>query len=182
MISDLGDASSLRCDVCAEAKMRKVPMPALAKRDVSIKPGAVMHVDIKGPLPEGIDLGVEGCVAAYNNVTMALVCVDEATRYTVVQPLVEKTAASIVNALSNAVDEYARHNVVFGPTSNIHSDSEGVFDSKRVKKFLAERRMSSTQSPPHAHERNGIAERTIQTLFDTVRALLGQAAIPQSYY
>ena len=74
------------------------------------------------------------------------------------------------------------HNVVFGPTSTIHSDSEGVFDSKLVKKFLAERRMSSTQSPPHAHERNGIAERTIQTLFDTVRALLGQAAMPQSYW
>ena len=41
--------------------------------------------------------------------------------------------------------------------------------------MLATRGISLRASPPYAHERNGIAERAIQSIFDVTRALLQQA-------
>ena len=62
-----------------------------------------------------------------------------------------------------------------GDHTTLHTDSEAVLQSARLKAMLATRGVSLHASPPHAHERNGIAERAIQTIFDVTRALLQQA-------
>ena len=62
-----------------------------------------------------------------------------------------------------------------GEHTTVHTDSESVLKSAALVASLSARGVSLRQSPPNAHESNGIAERAIQTIFDVSRALLQQA-------
>jgi transposase InsO family protein len=109
--------------------------------------------------------------------------VDERTRYTVVKELQSKDQC--VSAFKEAIDDFARIPGVpikVGEGSILHGDSERVLQSKNMHKFLAERCISPRASPPYTHERNGIAERQIRTLFDMVRSLLQQADLPNKLW
>ena len=57
-----------------------------------------------------------------------------------------------------------------------------MLTSKQMTEFLASQRIVSRASPPHTHERNGIAERAIRTVFDTARALLRQAELHKKFW
>ena len=69
----LTHTKDVMCDVCQTSKQRKQPITDLAVRK-PVKPGEVLHCDIKGPLD-----------TAYNRAKYALVVVDEATRVCVRQ-------------------------------------------------------------------------------------------------
>jgi transposase InsO family protein len=140
-------------------------MPDLAERR-EVEPGDVLHCDLKGPL----DL-------AYNKTQFTLVVVDEATRVVSTQAL--RSKADVPQALEIVFADFARHPLLkkirIGSNTTLHTDSEAVLGSARLVAMLSERGVSLRASPPYAHERNGITERAIQSLFDTTRALLQQA-------
>ncbi|MGZ6285724.1 MAG: reverse transcriptase domain-containing protein, partial [Ktedonobacterales bacterium] len=167
--SDLVSKHCMYCDVCAKAKLRKLPVSSLAPRDVNIAPGACIHADIKGELPE-----------AYNSVKSMAFFVDEATRFLVIKEI--KGKDKFVEALKGAVDTFVTAGVPVGAKSNIHTDSEGIFKSAAFREFIASKSMTHSASPPYAHELNGIVERVIQTVTDMARCLLVQAGIPDKYW
>ncbi len=159
------------CDVCQICKQRKEPIPDLASRK-AVKPGEVLHCDIKGPLD-----------SAYNRAKYALVVVDEATRVCAVKPM--QTKDQIVDALKFIITQFARfHGKRIDVKENaiLHSDSEAVLKSKGMSEFLASRGITARASPPYTHERNGIVERAIQTLFNSVRVLLTQAKMDNKFW
>ena len=101
----------------------------------------------------------------------------EATRVIATQAM--KTKADVPIALEAVFADLARSpflkKIRVGDHTTLHTDSEAVLQSARLTAMLATRGVSLHASPPHAHERNGIAERAIQTIFDVTRALLQQA-------
>ncbi len=165
------NTADFHCDVCATAKQRKQPMPDLAvRRDV--RPGEILHCDIKGPLD-----------ASYSKAKYALVIVDEATRMVAAKEMRSKDQS--VDALQSIIAMFASHpskHIVVGTGSIVHSDSEAVLKSRGMAAFLASKGITPRASPPHTHERNGIVERAIQTVFDTARALLQQAELEDKFW
>ena len=158
------------CAICEKAKLKKVPIAAQAARDPNVAPGQVIHMDIKGPIE----------TKAYNGATYSAIFVDEATRWTVAVDMTAKSKAP--EALRQALVEFQSVHIVIQPGAILHGDSDSVLLSQQFKEVLTEQKMVFRASPPYTHQRNGIAERTIQTLFDMVRTLLLQASFPQSYW
>lgn len=164
------ESPALFCEVCKLAKLKHTAIAKLAARDPKLRPGEIIHMDLKGPLPE---LSVSGAV-------LAAVFVDEATRWTVVKEVVSKT--KIVEVVSAAFEEFAMAGIHVGENTILHGDSENVLTGREMRTFLASRRMILRSSPPHTHQRNGIAERAIQTLFDTTTAMLLDAQMPKKFW
>ena len=168
----LTETVDFACSVCATAKQRKIPMPDLAERR-EVAPGEILHCDLKGPL----DL-------AYTKAMFALVVVDENTRVVSTQAL--RSKSDVPRALEIIFSDYARHPLLkqirVCDHTTLHTDSEAVLGSARLAAMLAERGVSLRASPPYAHERNGIAERSIQSLFDLTRALLQQAGMNENMW
>lgn len=159
------------CEVCELTKQRKKPMPALAARD-PVAPGQVLHCDIKGPL-----------ASSFNRAKYALVVVDEATRVCKAKEM--KSKDQVVDVLRSIIVNFGKHpgeKITIGEHTTLHADSEAVLKSQGMSEYLSSIRMSTTASPPYTHERNGIAERAIQTLFNMVRALLAQAELPEQFW
>jgi hypothetical protein len=153
----LTNTKDIVCAVCEKTKQSKQPIQNLAERS-TVKPGEVIHVDIKGPIED----------AAYNRAKFALVVVDEATRMCAVKDMKSKDQA--VNALRDIFNAFATmpgsHPIIVGEGSTMHTDSEAVLKSKDMLAFLAAQHISTRAAPPYTHERNGIAERAIRTLQD----------------
>ena len=160
------------CEVCETSKQRKKPIRDLAGR-TAVAPGAMLHCDIKGPLD-----------SAYNRSKYALVVVDEATRVCVVKDM--KSKDGVVEALKACILALKRvpggAKFKIGQGTMLHSDSEAVLKSVGMMAFLSSQHIAARASPPHTHERNGIVERAIQTLFDTVRALLQQTCLDEKFW
>ncbi len=149
-------------------------MPALAERH-EVEPGKVLHCDLKGPLD-----------VAFNKKVFVLVVVDEGTRLTSTQAI--RSKSDVPRALESVSADLARHPILkqikIGEHTTVHTDSEVVLQSAALAKALATRRVSLRASPPYAHERNGIAERAVQTIFnfDVTRSLLQQADMPNNMW
>lgn len=168
----LTHTKDVMCDVCQTSKQRKQPITDLAVRK-PVKPGEVLHCDIKGPLD-----------TAYNRAKYALVVVDEATRVCAAKEM--KSKDQTVDALKNIINTLTQlpggAKIVVGKGSTLHSDSEAVLTSAHMVEFLGERQITARASPPHTHERNGIVERAIQTVFDMTRSLLLMGQLDNKFW
>lgn len=91
----LSSKEAIVCEVCQTAKLAKTPIAAKAHRE-PVQPGAIIHVDIKGPVDEPSMTGAK----------LAIVFVDQCTRYTVVKELQSKDQC--VLALQEAIGDFAR--------------------------------------------------------------------------
>ena len=60
----------------------------------------------------------------------------------------------------------------------LHTDNAGEFLSKEFKEFLDEELLDRTLCPPHVHQLNGVAERSIRTIMEQVRANLVASQAP----
>lgn len=98
-----------------------------------VAPGEVLHCDLKGPLN-----------LAYNKALYVLVVVDEATRVLSTQAM--KTKADVTTALEAVFADFARHpflkGIRVGEHTTLHTDSEAVLQSARLKAMLATRGVS----------------------------------------
>eukprot|EP00048_Salpingoeca_helianthica_P013906 m.210806 g.210806 ORF g.210806 m.210806 type:complete len:208 (+) comp15559_c1_seq1:2011-2634(+) len=122
---------------------------------------------------------------AFHKVKYVMVFVDEASRYTVVQPLKNKTAACLKGATTAAFTAFAEapgKAIVVDKGSLVHSDADPVLMSAAYREFLLKRGVQQRTSPPYTHERNGIVERAIQTLSGMARGLVQQAGLDMRYW
>ena len=168
-INTAGCDQAYSCEVCHVAKMRKHPVSDLASREEK-QPGDVIHLDLKGPLE---DVGYEGS-------KYAAIFVDEASRFTLHYVLSHKD--QVVSRLQDAISEFGRAGIRVGARSVLSVDAEAVLQSAELKDLLAAREMTLRATPPYTHEWNGIVERCIQTLFNSVRALLAEGVVANAYW
>ena len=163
---NLSSAPLFNCPQCAISMIKKAPHPGRLDTPQVDGPGD-LHIDLKCGLPESI-----------GGYKYALFATDEYSRYVFVRFLKTKDeadeATKLVIAEFNSIvgtplDENGKP--LARPTvRSIRRDHEGALESKRFDVFRADSLLHSTESPPHDHDVNGIAERCIGVIMERANA------------
>jgi transposase InsO family protein len=139
-----------------------------AVRYVACHPGALVHQDHKklGRIPEGGGWRAVGQSAevrrrkgsGYEHLE---VVIDDASRYAVVVPVPDETAASAVLALETAAAELSRRGIRI---ERVLTDNGSAYVSHAFKAAVAQIGARHKRTRPWRPQTNGKAERLIQTL------------------
>ena len=140
-------------------------------RYVACHPGALVHQDHKkqGRIPDGGGWRVRGRVDAphhgHSNVGYEHleVVVDDASRYAVVVPVPDETAASASAALELAAVEFARLGIKI---ERVLTDNGAGYRSNSYRNTVAALGARHKRTRPYRPQTNGKAERFIQTLIN----------------
>lgn len=162
------------CDACAQAKFTITPGKGTLIHEAH-QFLDVMHVDLVGgkdSLPPST--GASDVPAA----TMALTIIDEHTRYKWAIPLHSKTDAPI--QLKGLLLQL--HAQLNKQPFRIHSDRGSEFIGGTLSDWLITRGIKWTGSAAHAHQQNGLIERTNRTIFEALRASHIHANIPSKLW
>lgn len=162
--------STKECTACVQAKFSASPgkghLIHEAQRFID-----VLHIDLVGgkdALPPST--GASDVPAA----TMALTIIDEHTRFKWAIPLHAKSDAPIQlkGLLLQLQSRFSR--LPF----RIHSDRGSEFVCGTLTDWLTEHGVQWTGSAAHAHQQNGLIERTNRTIFEALRASHLHANLP----
>ena len=131
-------------------------------------PGESLHVDVAGPIvPVGIGQ------AKYN-----LVAVDELTRYAWVFPMRKKSqTARLLALLIERINTQVRRPGEPG-VRRLHSDQGCEFKSYSLEEFCQWKGIIHTFTDREQHESNGLVERKIDQLNQSMRAALLASDMP----
>jgi hypothetical protein len=61
-------------------------------------------------------------------------------------------------------------------------NGRGEYDNKSFRYVLAARGSTYEPCPPHAHHKNGVAERMIRTITDKARAMMIDSQVPVQFW
>ena len=145
------------CKTCAEVKPRyfKPPRGQLIK---AMKPFERISMDFKGPLK--------------GRYPYLLILIDEYSRYPFAFPCSNLSTKTLIDCLSKLF-------CLFGFPSYVHSDRGTSFMSKELKAFLVSRGIASSHFTPYHRHGNGQCERTIQTVWRTIKLMLHERSLPE---
>ena len=65
---------------------------------------------------------------------------------------------------------------------SLHSDNAGEFLSHEFEELLDSELIHHTTCPPHVHQLNGVAERSVRSIMDLVRTYLAASGLPPSFW
>lgn len=162
------------CVACAQAKFTSTPGKGKLIHEAK---GFldVLHVDLVG----GKDaLPSSTSASDVPAATLALTIIDEFTRYKWAIPLHSKSDAPIhlKGLLLQLQRRFSRQ------PFRIHSDRGSEFIGGSLSDWLVERGIKWTGSAAHAHQQNGLIERTNRTIFEALRASHIHANIPSKVW
>ena len=146
------------CKTCAEVKPRyfKPPRGQLIK---AMKPLERISMDFKGPLK--------------GRYPYLLILIDEYSRYPFAFPYSSLSTKTAIDCLSKLF-------CLFGFPSYVHSDRGTSFMSKEWKAFSVSRGIASSHSTPYHPHGNGQCERSIQTVWRTIKLqMLHERSLPE---
>ena len=169
-----GTASA--CTTCAAARIKKASHSGTLSAPAA-EPGT-LHFDIKE-----LVLGVGG-------VRYIVFLIDEHCRFVFVDFLKAKSdaAASVLRGraaflakVNAGVDSDGRP-LPRPEVRIVHSDREGGLMSHYFRAFRADAAIHHETSPPHDHDLNPIAERTIGLISETASAMLADSGLPVCFW
>ena len=167
----LSHAKHAPCHACVEANAAH--LPHTTSRGISPHDVPLVHMDVAGPFKTS---------KRGNN--YLLVLVDDRTRFKSVYPVRNKSdvpgkVCLFVSAFNSMADKSSGRVSRIG---RVHSDNGGEFMSRQFEEFLADSNIHHTTSPPHVHQLNGVAERSIKSIMDLVRAVRVDSACPMCFW
>ena len=160
------------CDICKTANATRVPHPGKSYQPSHV--GRLIHGDLAGPFKR-----------SHHGFLYFLVLVDDHSRFKQVYFLKHKSEAlkrirsyvAKLNALASAgKPEPVR---VVG---QLHMDNAGEFLSHEFNEFLDSESITRTTCPPHVHQLNGVAERSIRSIMEVVRATREASQCPIGFW
>jgi transposase InsO family protein len=157
---------SRKCDICMRAKKTKNPFHRTTSK-ANTKLGRV-HSDICGPYPES-----EG-KANYN-----LTFLDDVTHYAFSASIPDKSSETVKREFLQFIAAVERETGL--KVKSLRSDGGGEYQGD-LTPVLQALGVKHEVTPPHTPELNGKAERLNRTLNNSVRAMLLQANMPQSFW
>ena len=184
--SNLSRAGNVSCEHCAashatkashgDAKTTTVP----SNLPPSSEPGT-LHIDLKGMM-----------IRSVHGYHYAMFAVDEFSRYIFVEFLKTKEKREITTAAAQII---SRFNAMVDAGCDdqgrplpkprvkvINSDHEAALESKFFESFRTSLSVASTMSPPHDHDLNPIAERSIGVVSELACAIRGHSNAPASVW
>ena len=184
--SNLSRADNVSCEHCAashatkashgDAKTTTVP----SNLPPSSEPGT-LHIDLKGMM-----------IRSVHGYHYAMFAVDEFSRFIFVEFLKTKekreittAAAQIIsrfNAMVNAGCDDQGRPLPKPRVKVINSDHEAALESKFFESFRTSLSVASTMSPPHDHDLNPIAERSIGVISELACAIRSHSNAPASVW
>ncbi|KAL7278649.1 hypothetical protein ACG7TL_007650 [Trametes sanguinea] len=154
------------CEPCLAGKLNRHSIPRFASRKHT--PIALVHTDLKGPLPVPTP---EGHVY-----WMTFVC--DATRFWVVAYLKRKSDAF---AAFQAYKAYAE-NCLGLRIKATRDDKGGEYIGREYNDFCAQHGIQRQHTEPDEPHQNGVAERANRTIAEGATALLAQSKLPPSFW
>jgi len=159
-----------KCHPCIMGKQSRKPFPAVIEKS-SIKLFRI-YSDICPVTPESFGHGL-----------YFIVFVDEATHYTWVYIIPNKSSSTVLEILKlwlPLVERQAGTSLI-----NIRTDGGGEYKGETlhtVTPFLAERGINHEQTSPYSSSSNGVAERMNRTLMNMVRSMILTSGLPAPFW
>ncbi|KAL7285881.1 hypothetical protein ACG7TL_000992 [Trametes sanguinea] len=154
------------CEPCLAGKLNRHSIPRLASRKHT--PIALVHTDLKGPLPVPTPKG--------HVYWMTFVC--DATRFWVVAYLKRK---SDTFAAFQAYKVYAE-NCLGLRIKATHDDKGGKYIGREYNDFCAQHGIQHQHTEPDEPHQNGVAERANRMIAEGATALLAQSKLPLLFW
>ena len=171
--SHLASATEVTCPHCVAANGHRLAHSSSQYH--SSHAGRLVHADIAGPFRRSWLGGFQ----------YALVLTDDHTRFKFIYFLKAKSEApdrvrrfiASFNALANL-----RSDAVVRVVSTIHTDNAGEFLSRQFQELMDESLVSQTTCPPHVHQLNGVAERSILAVCSLARSYFAASSVAVTYW
>jgi len=138
-------------------------------------PGRLVHADIAGPFRRSV----------HGQHQYFLILIDDHTRWKEVYFLrtkdealakIRSFVAKFKSIANQGRDEPTR---IVG---TLHTDNAGEFLSRQFEELLADETMEHTRCPAHVHQLNGVAERSIRSVLEIVRANIEASGAPIGFW
>lgn len=156
----------LNCEICARAKMTRIPFPRKSQRKTEILD--IMHSDLCGPMQ----------TQSIGGAKYLLTFTDDASKWTEVRFLRSKT--EVLEQIKELV--LLMENLKGLKVKFFQSDNGTEFRNVEFDKFLRQHGISRRLSAPYTPQQNGVAERKNRTLIEMARCLLFQADLPKMFW
>ena len=171
--SHLASATEVTCPHCVAANGHRLAHSSTQYH--SSHAGRLVHADIAGPFKRSWLGGFQ----------YALILTDDHTRFKFIYFLKNKSDApdrvrrfiASFNALANL-----RADAVVRVVSTIHTDNAGEFLSRQFQELLDESLVTLTTCPPHVHQLNGVAERSILAVCSLARSYFAASAVSVTFW
>jgi hypothetical protein len=155
------------CEICYKTKLPKAPFPISTTR--ATKPLALVHMDISGPSRTPCIGGGE---------TWSICFVDDCSRFKVIY---------LMRYKSDALEKLKEYKAVAEAHSGyklkaLRGDNDGVFTSVAFRAYCRDNSIHQEYTVPYNPQQNGVAERSWRSIFNMVRAMIAEAALPYSFW
>ena len=168
MFPKMGHQKLKFCDVCAQAKIKRLPFNGQFPR--AKYPLQILHADTI----------VSRGIASIDGYKYAFVYVDDFTRLTRVYLTSHNTAEKQFECLKSFIAfAKATYN---NKIQTIICDNGGEFKNNLVNEYANVNGITMQFTNPHTPTNNPVAERTIGSLKNIARSLLIQAKLPQTFW
>lgn len=163
----LSNCSVPFCGKCAEGKLSKTKFPTTGGNRSKL-PLELLHMDVCGPMDVPTPTGYR----------YFMVIVDDATRYTHVALLKEKSEAfDHFVEFKNRAEKYLERYI-----KAIQSDPGGEFVSKAFIDLCIREGIERRLSNPRTPEQNGVAERKNRSLMESARSMLHGQSMAKTFW
>ena len=169
----LSKATHLTCSKCAEANATRLSHPSSLYRPSY--PGRLVHADIVGPFRPSY-------VGGYR---YSLILVDDHSRFKFVYHMVKKSEAPklvrrFVASFNGRVNSTSR--TMTRMVGSLHTDNAGELVSREFQELMDSESIEHTTSPPHVHQLNGVAERSIRSVAELARSYLVAGSVQVQFW
>ena len=169
----LAAARSLTCTHCHEANATRLPHSSDSYRPTHA--GRLIHADIVGPFRR----------SSAGHFQYALVLIDDHTRFKFIYFLQRKSDAP--NAVRKFLSRFNAHASSSSAlpvrlVGSLRTDNAGEFLSKTFGELLDENLVDLTTCPPHVHQLNGVAERSILSIMSLARSYLSSSKVEVGHW
>jgi hypothetical protein len=158
------------CDICSKSK-RRVAKSAKHKTSATLEgPGIIVSTDYIGKFDDGV-----------GGVTGAFIFIDNYSKHPLSYTVKHKS--EFLQCFKQyLIDSGLRINDKINGPQILQSDTTNDVFSTDVKDFCTEHGIRQRCSPPYTQSQNGIAERAIQTIKNTMRTILLDSGLPNKMW
>ena len=146
------------CNVCALAKIKKVPVPRMAETQAEEKLERVF-TDLMGTFRVESLSGLQFCI----------VFADQYTKFVFVD---------LLNAKNEALTSLKKFVLSVGTPKKLRQDNAKEFLSEQFKSYCLEAAILQEKTLPETAQQSGLAERCNMTLLEMARCLLIDSGLP----